>query len=232
MTPYSQRDVRWKDKKINGTQHTIGTDGCYITCLGMAVDLTPDVVEERIGFTGAQINYQDLDKIGLELVEKSNTYDNAKVTQYIADYGFCVVRVDWDGSPKSPGDTHFVLFIGNKRMIDPWTGNEVATSKYPLLTGYRAFRKVNMQTELEQCQIDRKKFWDERDSLHRALGVDSQEKAIQEIKRLQTREEEFKNHKCPVTQPTVPNANLILNGVNKEYVKDGVKITENYAIKG
>ena len=142
MTPYSQRDPRWGSDKINNTQYTIATDGCLITCLGMVSDTAPDVVNNIIGFTGAQVNWTGLDGIGLELVEKSNVYDNAKVLEYIAAYGFCIVRVDWDGSPKTGGDTHFVTYIGNHQLIDPWTGTLRPTGAYPLTTGYRAVKRI------------------------------------------------------------------------------------------
>lgn len=147
MTKYSQRDVRWKDIPINGTKYTIGTDGCLLTCLGMVADVPPNEVVKKIGFTGAQVNWTNLDKIGLELVEKTNDYDNAKVLKYIAAYGQCIVRVDWDGSPKSSGDTHFVTYIGNQKLLDPWTGTERATSTYPLTTGIRAVRKIDMNAD-------------------------------------------------------------------------------------
>ena len=178
MTPYSQRDTRWKDVEINGTKLTIGTDGCYLTCLGMVTDTTPDWVVKKIGFNGAQINYTGLDKIGLELVEKSNTYDDVRVKEHIANNGFCVVRVDWDGSPKSTEDTHFVLFIGNKRMIDPWTGNECATTKYPLLTGYRAFKKVGNMDALAECLSQHTKLVDETTQLKKTIeAIKSEEEA-------------------------------------------------------
>lgn len=175
MTPYSQRDPRWKDIKINGTQYTIGTDGCLLTALGSIADVPPNEVVNKIGFTGAQVNWTDLDKIGLELVEKTNDYNNATVLKYLGLYGQCIVRVDWDGSPKSTGDTHFVTYIGNQKLLDPWTGTERATSVYPLPTGIRAVRKISMAGELETCMKDRQKFWDERDDLLRTIGAASVE---------------------------------------------------------
>jgi len=48
-------------------------------------------------------------------------------------------------------------------------------------------------TELQTCQVDRKKFWDERDSLHRALGVSDQDKALSEISRLQKNAQRVKD---------------------------------------
>lgn len=146
MTPLSQRDPRWSGIKINGTIYTIGTDGCLLTCLAMIAGLLPDVVASKIGFNGAQVAWTGLDKVGLELIEKNNVYNNEAVKKIIEQYGFCIVRVDWDGSPKSTGDTHFVLYIGNGKLIDPWTGTIEPTSKYSLPTGYRAVRKTSMAT--------------------------------------------------------------------------------------
>lgn len=38
------------------------------------------------------------------------------------------------------------------------------------------------------------------------------------------------DHVCPITPPSEPNLNGKLNGYTKTYVKDGVTITENYAV--
>lgn len=140
---YSQRDARWKDIPINDTDYTLGTDGCLITCLAWISGITPDTAVKKLGFNGAQVDWNTLGNIGLELLEKGS-YDNDKVLKYIAENGQCIVRVDWDGSPKSTGDTHFVIYTGNKLLLDPWTGTERATSTYPLVTGIRAVRRIVM----------------------------------------------------------------------------------------
>jgi hypothetical protein len=141
---YSQRDPQWKDLKINGTDYTLGTDGCLITCLAWIAGITPSQALLKLSFNGALVDWNSIGNIGLEMIYTSNVYDNDRVLKYISENGSCIVRVDWDGSPKSTTDTHFVIYSGNKKLLDPWTGTERATSVYPLQTGIRAVRRRNM----------------------------------------------------------------------------------------
>lgn len=155
VTPFSQRDPRWSNLKINNTSYTIGTDGCLICVLSSVAGITPDIAVVKLRFNGALVDWTSIGNIGLELAQRADVYDNDYVSQFITNNGSCIVRVDYDGYRETPSDTHFVLFIGNKREIDPWTGNEVATTKYPILTGYRAVRKVNMA---DTIAVERSKF--------------------------------------------------------------------------
>ena len=240
MQIYNQRDVRWKDIPLGTGNLTIGEAGCTITSVGMLADITPDEVNIRLLSVGgyAHTNLIIWSKIKaaipwLEHEWRGYIYDNDKVSKAIADNGGCLVEVDFDGTPRT-SDRHWVTFIGNKKMYDPWTGTEEATSKYPILTGYSIIKvkENNMPTPLEQCHIDRKKFWNERDELHRALGKDSQADALKEIERLQQVERDAIAHVCPIVPPDDNLPDLILNGVQKEYTQGSTKITENYAVKG
>lgn len=66
------------------------------------------------------------------------SYDNTKVAAAIQKNGFCLVEVD--GAPIG-GYRHWVLYIGNQLMIDPWDGKEKATSSYKA-TGYSLIDKI------------------------------------------------------------------------------------------
>lgn len=114
-------------------------------------------------------------------------------------------------------------------------------------------KKGNM-TELKTCLADRQKFWDERDSLYRALGVDNQDKALSEISRLKKAEirvldleneaerlrmdvkhleEKIEDHVCEsslLIEETlkVGDTTLILNGMTVD--SDG-KAVGNYEVK-
>ena len=148
MTKYSQRNKRWADWKIGESSSTLGRYGCLITCLGMMADLEPHIVESRLKFQKDLILWQSIkkEKIGLKFIWRAYIYDNAVVKETIKEQGFCLVEVDWDGSPKTTGK-HWVLFIGNGKMIDPWTGRECLTSKYPLLTGFAIIKVYNQLEE-------------------------------------------------------------------------------------
>ena len=142
MTPLSQRDPRWKDIKLGTGATTISSHGCLITCLSMLAGTTPDVVNEELKRVGGYQNgnlviWSALDRtnLGLRFIERSRVYNNEKVSNNLP----CIVEVD--GS-RIGAKQHFVLYIGNKRMIDPWFGRETDTSYYPAV-GY-AIVKVDI----------------------------------------------------------------------------------------
>jgi hypothetical protein len=142
MTPLSQRDPRWKDIKLGTGSTTISSHGCLITCLAMLAGTTPDVVNEELKRVGGYQNgnlviWSALDRtnLGLRFIERSRVYNNEKVSNNLP----CIVEVD--GS-RIGAKQHFVLYIGNKRMIDPWFGRETDTSYYPAV-GY-AIVKVDI----------------------------------------------------------------------------------------
>ncbi len=150
MTKYSQRDPRWANQKF-GLNGTIGKFGCTGTCISMLLDITPDVVFKRMdeahvfGWntkTGcATDNLIRWDRLSiafpqLKFVKRVRTYNNTDVKNNLP----CLVEVDFDGTPRKD-DRHWVLFVGNKRMYDPWTGQDRSTSTYPLL-GYAVLKRV------------------------------------------------------------------------------------------
>jgi len=71
----------------------------------------------------------------LKFIERGWVYDNAKVKAHIAK-GFPVV-VQVDAAPiGSPRTDHFVLFVGDQKLVDPWTGRVRPTSDFPDVKGY------------------------------------------------------------------------------------------------
>lgn len=140
MQYLNQRDKRWSSIKLGFGTSTIGSHGCFLTCLSMIVDKTPPEVNEILKKAGAF--YKDLiisDKaaaaLGLRYLGKE-TDINKPPTWYPS-----IKEVDM--SP-APGKTqHFVLrilFDGRKRIIDPWTGQVQKIDFYPF-TSYRLFKK-------------------------------------------------------------------------------------------
>jgi len=206
MTGLSQRDTRWKNTKLGTSDTTIGSHGCTITALTMLAGLDRvDDVNDRLNKVNGYLrgNLLIWSKIEeaipwLKFIWRGYSYDNEAVKQAIEDYGGCLVEVDFDGTPMTC-DKHWVLYIGDGKMYDPWTGTERSTNVYSLPTGYAIIKTEgeDMSEELETCLTDRKKFWDERNQLYEALGEDNQTDALAEIKRLQKKETECDNHTCP-----------------------------------
>jgi len=145
MIPLSQRYSGWKDIKLGTSRSTtIGSHGCLITCLAMLADLTPDKVNERLlkvnGYANTNLVIWDkIDKAipWLKFEWRGYNYKNEEVLKNIP----CLVEVDFDGVG-STRDTHWVLFTGNQRLYDPWTGRECSTDKYKILTGYAVIKKT------------------------------------------------------------------------------------------
>lgn len=142
----NQRDPRWANLKINNTSYTVGGFGCFLCCVCQVAGIEPPEGLQKLKFDGANLIWESISNIGLEPLEKTNIYDNDKVKQYIAENGQCIVRVDFDGTPRTD-DTHFVIYTGNQQLQDPWTGTTRPTSTYPLATGIRACRKIGMGTD-------------------------------------------------------------------------------------
>lgn len=158
MEILGQRWEPWAGERLGtpGSRVTISQSGCAITALAMEAGLTPSEVnqlfiEHRVYANTNEVDWTRVQQAipWLSFVERSDTYDNAKVLQAIADYGCCIVKVDFDGNPDTI-DGHFVLFTGNRRLYDPWTGTERATSVYPRLLGYRIFQILPRETPMSE----------------------------------------------------------------------------------
>ena len=133
----SQNDPKWKHVLLGTSNLTLGQAGCTITCVGMKFGITPDFINARLnslpkdtlgntGYVAGNLLYwlrlaEALP--GVKFVYKYNEYKNDIVLKNLP----CLVKVD---GAKIGGDRHWVLFIGNQRMYDPWDGTEKPTNTY------------------------------------------------------------------------------------------------------
>lgn len=144
IAPIGQRDNQWKNVPLGtSTSTTIGSHGCTITSLAMLLNFygyseTPVTVNKKLKDNGGYANtnlivWTAIPKIWsrMKFVWRGYGYDNSQVSSNLP----CLVEVDFDGTPRTD-DRHWVLFKGDKKMNDPWTGTERATSDYSILTGY------------------------------------------------------------------------------------------------
>ena len=145
MDILSQRDPRWSSIKLGNSNLTIGSSGCLITCLSMIAGVTPDVFNKKLlavkGFSGALVIWSKIQSAfpNLKFVWRSSSYNNDSVKSQINRNGFCLVECQ----PVLRGSSrHWVLFIGNKRLIDPWYGTNRPTSSYWFYTGFAAIDKI------------------------------------------------------------------------------------------
>ena len=160
MENLSQRDIRWKDIKIGNSTSTIGNYGCTITAIAMLAGTTPDVVNAFLtavgGFLVDRIIWAKINetKLGLHFPDmgRQYVYNDVAVREAIEKYQGCLVEVDYDGVVATPSDRHWVLYIGNHQLIDPWTGTIKPTSSYPLVKGYAIIQKNNEQNDLSSSE--------------------------------------------------------------------------------
>lgn len=142
MNTLSQKDPRWANLKIGNTNYTMSGYGCFITACCIVSGIDPPEALQRLRFDGAMLIWESITNIGLQPLFKGD-WDNTKALEYIQANGQCIARVDFDGSDRTD-DTHFVVLIGNKQLIDPIDGKIKPTSTYSKYTGIRACRKITM----------------------------------------------------------------------------------------
>lgn len=160
-TPFSQRDSRWANVPLGFGTGTIGQYGCTMTSLTMLLNskganLTPlqvnQIMKDKGGFSGNLVwwsklpqCFPQLTKVGVPVA-----YDNTQVKNLI-DKGYPVI-VNVDGSPIGAPD-HWVLFVGDQTMLDPWDGKGKPTSSYKVKK-YVAIEVTAVADPLKQLQIE------------------------------------------------------------------------------
>jgi len=148
-TVYSQTDSRWKNIKLGFGNYTIGSDGCFLTCLSMMVGKTPDMVNEILkeakAFSGSLIISDKAAKaLGLELL-KGNSNIPGKMTNinYMPEWSPSIKEVDYNSKTERT-EQHFVLRViedGVRYIIDPLEGKKREINYYKFKS-YRLFKKT------------------------------------------------------------------------------------------
>lgn len=160
MQPRSQRASKWAGIKLgtgSTNKSTIGSHGCTITCVGIAGDLDPDAVNQRLIDKGGFAAHKDTPQtfnliVWTKIVEaipwlkfadngRGYGYDDARVKAAIAKNGFCLVAVNGAPIGGATVDGHWVLAIGNGKIIDPWDGKEKPFTSYSP-TGFAIIDRV------------------------------------------------------------------------------------------
>ena len=131
MNPIGQRDPKWSSVKLGTSDKTIGSHGCTISSLAYLLETTPDAVNTRLLEVGgyADGNLVVWSKLRtafprIEEVKRVTSYNNDEVANNLP----CLVEVDGAriGAPR-----HWVVYVGNQQMMDPWFANFKTTSFYP-----------------------------------------------------------------------------------------------------
>jgi hypothetical protein len=138
---FSQRDLRWSWQKFGFGGGRFYSYGCTVTALTSLLvvagyDLTPPEVAERLrkvnAFSGDLIIWSRI-QLAFPKVKwtwRGYGYENGPVKELIDKKGTPVLV-----EVLLSGHRHWVLFLGDMKMMDPWNGRIENTGKYPLI-GY------------------------------------------------------------------------------------------------
>lgn len=133
----NQRDARWANIPVGFGDQTIGQVGCTISVIGDILGLTPPEVNEALkkvnGFAnGNLVIWSKIEEAfpGVQ-VTRVWTYDNDDVLHNIPN-----VIVEVPATPIGGRGSHWVRYIGNHQLDDPWTGITRPTSDFPNPTGF------------------------------------------------------------------------------------------------
>jgi len=156
IKPISQRDARWKYKKLGTSTKTIGGYGCVISCVAMQAGwyghkVRPDEINELIkkkkGYVNKNLlNWEVIPKIYSDITWKGSfSYqtrpaDIKEIKRRIDAKQPTILKVEADeiGTPKG---SHFILCLGytDKDIIvnDPWTGKQFILGQHYSHNGSR-----------------------------------------------------------------------------------------------
>lgn len=174
----SQRDPRWANKTLGFSTSTIGGYGCTLTCLTSLAKLS-DVgqVNEMLkalgnynattnpngAFLGSLIVWANVGKAlkNLSYNGRFYMYDNIGVANYVYNKKTPVV-VQVDATPiGAPRSDHYVLYLGDQKLMDPWTGSIRPTSDFPIQKGFALYDyAVPVLTCEQKLEISEKKHSD------------------------------------------------------------------------
>ena len=106
---------------------------------------TPKTVNTKLkkvnGFVGALLVWGAVQKVWprVKFIKRSQTYNNIEVAWYV--YGKKIPVIVKVYAPQIGALSHWVLYVGDRTMIDPWTGKGIPTSTYQAI-GYALYDKV------------------------------------------------------------------------------------------
>lgn len=134
-----QQDPNLKNIPLGDGSTTIGASGCTVSAIGDAINVTADIVNKYLqmvgGFKGALVIWAKIAEAfpGIT-VYRYWTYNNDDVVAQLAKGNHVIVEVP--AAPIGGNGSHWVEYIGNHNLKDPWTGKVRPTSDFPNPTGY------------------------------------------------------------------------------------------------
>lgn len=141
----SQRKLPQANVLLGFSNYYIHAKGCLVVelaeCIGVSVEEVNDKLKNVGGFApdaSGQVSLVIWAKIAEAFpgvsVERFWAYNNEDVLAKLAEGKDVIVEVS--AAPIGGTGSHFVRFIGNGLLHDPWSGLERPTSDFPDLKGY------------------------------------------------------------------------------------------------
>lgn len=134
LTIYTQRDPKWAGLFLGSGPTTIGISGCLETSIASILtdagkSFDPATMNEWLrtngGYTGGtQFVFDSVNRLGVvrydHLVDCPNApAPIATLDAWINSGNYAIVKVD----NSLPPDFHWVRYLGNGQMVDPWYGD-------------------------------------------------------------------------------------------------------------
>ena len=118
---------------------TVADAGCYSACLAMVTGRSMEELvklfnKKGVYNRGGYIKHPD-DRKALDLDEYYSTMNTPEF--------LCIAEVDFKPDPKK--QQHFVVWIGDGRIIDPW-GGAIRENPYKVYN-FRIYKKLKIKTE-------------------------------------------------------------------------------------
>ena len=133
MKIYGQRDKRWRDLKLGQSGLTMGMAGCFVIMLASLAEQDPievlSILNKNDCFTPEGL-IGDKDKVA-----KLLGFAGYKKLEGKNPMKLCGAQLDY--SPAPGIQSHFVVWIGDGLIMDPWTGS-IGHNQWPVLN-YRLF---------------------------------------------------------------------------------------------
>lgn len=140
-----QRVLPQANVLLGFSNYYIHAKGCLITelaeCIGVSVEEVNDKLKNVAGFAAdatGQVSLVIWAKIAEAFpgitVERFWAYNNDDVLAKLAEGKSVIVEVS--ATPIGGTGSHFVRYIGDGKLHDPWTGTERPTSDFPDVKGY------------------------------------------------------------------------------------------------
>ncbi len=132
ITPINQR--KCTNLFLGDGKTTVASAGCYSCCLAMisgkSIEDTLTALKSGGAFNGALLKHpQDALAVGFDSYESTTTDPKS----------LCIAEVDFNPDPDK--DQHFVVWLGDGNIIDPWGGVK-KKNPYKVYT-YRIYKPLN-----------------------------------------------------------------------------------------